>query len=156
MSLAFVNKQVISDVYTWFKTDIYVVLVTSTSCVCSELSRRRADVTSPLLLKLSTRCLRAEESPVKFLFHCPCLWASGCPVYPYFWVLGGTRRREGHLQKWGNREGRNSQMHTPSGLLGNMSMVTVKQSYLLKGFLLVEIETDELQIIYRLFWFVVI
>lgn len=50
---------------------------------------------SPLLLKLSTRCLRVEESPVKFLFHCPCLWASGYPVYPYFPVSGEGEKKEG-------------------------------------------------------------
>lgn len=43
--------------------------------------------------------------------------------------------KEGHLQKkkkWVNDEERNPQLHAPSSLLGNVSMVTVKAITLAK------------------------
>ena len=60
----------------------------------------------------------SEESPVKFLFHGPCL----C-------LASGEGEKERTPAK---NEGRNSPMHTLRVMLGNISMVTLKAVTLVK------------------------
>lgn len=111
------------DIYTNIRSRSKAV---SNACIRSghEFSWQRADVMS--LLKRSTRCLRVEEVLLNSCFIIPVYGPLAAQFIHTSQSLRREIRRRDTCRPGGEGEGRNSQMHSLSGLLGNISMVTVK------------------------------